>query len=125
MKYIYLYTLFLLLVCHTSCEQKQTNPPQGKVSREHNGYAESQLKEMATSKVPRSQVRHIKQARNGDILIAATWSGVFRYDGKSFTNLTNKLGSHRYWDILEDSRGNIWLASLDSGVYYYNGKSEG
>ena len=112
-----------MLVFHTSCEQKQTNPPQDKFSREHNGLSQSQIKEMATSKVPRAQVRHIKQARNGDILIAATWSGAFRYDGKSFTNLTSKLGSHPYWDILEDRRGNIWFASLDSGVYYYNGKT--
>jgi ligand-binding sensor domain-containing protein len=112
-----------MLVCHTSCEQKQTNPPQDKFSKEHNGFSQSQIKELATSKVPMSQVRHIRQARNGDILIAATWSGAFRYDGRSFTKLTSKLGSHRYWDILEDRRGNIWFASLDSGVYYYDGKS--
>ena len=75
----------------------------------NNGSSQSQLKELATSKVPMGQVRHVKQARNGDILIAAGWSGAFRYDGKSFTNLTSKLGSHRYWDILEDRRGNIWF----------------
>jgi Two component regulator propeller len=103
--------------------QNQANPPQDKFSWEHNGSSQSQIKELATSKVPMTQVRNIKQARNGDILIAATWSGAFRYDGKSFTNFTSKLGSHRYWDILEDRRGNIWFASLDSGVYYYNGKT--
>jgi hypothetical protein len=70
-----------------------------------------------------SQVRNVKQDRNGNILIAATWGGVFRYDGKSFTNLTSKVGYHRFWDVLEDRRGNLWFASLDSGVYYYNGKS--
>src|SRR5450432_498359 len=123
MKYIHVYVLFWMSVFHTSCEQKQTNPPQDKFSKKHTAYYESQLKEMATSKVPMSQVRHIRQARNGDILIAASWSGAFRYDGKSFTNLTSKLGPHRYWDILEDRRGNIWFASLDSGVYYYNGKT--
>ena len=113
----------LSLMFHTSCGQNQANPPQDKFSREHNGLSQSQIKELANSKVPMGQVRHVKQARNGDILIAATWSGAFRYDGKSFTNLTSKLGSHRYWDILEDRRGNIWFASLDSGVYYYNGKA--
>ena len=112
-----------MLVCHTSCEQKQTNPPQDNFSKAHNGLSRSQLKEMANSKVPRAQVRHIKQARNGDILIAANGSGAFRYDGKSFTNLTSKIGSHRFWDVLEDRRGNLWFASLDSGVYYYNGKT--
>jgi len=122
-KLVKLFALFVMFICHTSCGQNQANLPQDKFSREHNGHSESQIKELATSKVPMGQVRHVKQTRNGDILIAATWSGAFRYDGKSFTNLTSKLGSHRYWDILEDRRGNIWFASLDSGVYYYNGKT--
>ncbi|MFC0774214.1 ligand-binding sensor domain-containing protein [Terrimonas alba] len=123
MKYIYLNALFLMFVFHTSCGgQNQTNPPQDNFSKEHNGISESQLKELATSKVPMGQVRNVKQDRNGNILIAAGWGGV-RYDGKSFTNLTSKLGSHRFWDVLEDRRGNIWFASYDSGVYYYNGKS--
>ena len=72
-------------------------------------------------------VRNIKKGRNSTILIAgpnnSSFGDVFRYDGKSFTNLTNKIGSHRFWDVLEDRRGNIWFASTDSGVYYYNGKS--
>ena len=123
MKYAHVYALFWILVFHTSCGQNQANPPQDKFSREHNGLSQSQIKEMATSKVPMNQVRNIKKARNGDILIAATWSGAFRYDGKSFTNLTSKVGSHRYWDVLEDRRGNIWFATIDSGVYYYNGKT--
>jgi ligand-binding sensor domain-containing protein len=70
-------------------------------------------------------VRNVKQARNGDILIAS-YLGVFRYDGTSFTNLTSKISSPRFssfWDVLEDRKGNLWFASKDSGVYYYNGKS--
>jgi ligand-binding sensor domain-containing protein len=124
MKYAYVYTLFLMSVFHTSCGQNQTNPPQDNFSKEHNGISESQLKELATSRVPTGQVRNIKQDRNGNILIAAGWSGVFRYDGKSFTNLTSsKIGSPRYWDVLEDRRGILWFASIDSGVYNYNGKT--
>jgi ligand-binding sensor domain-containing protein len=70
-------------------------------------------------------VRNIKQARNGDILIAS-FEGVFRYNGKSFTNLTSKIIAPRFasfWDVLEDRKGNLWFASRDSGVYYYKGKS--
>jgi hypothetical protein len=103
MKYINLNTLSLMFVFHTSCGgQSQTNPPQDNFSKGHNGYSESQLKELATSKVPMSQVRNVKQDRNGNILIAATWGGVFRYDarlndsvgqGKSFTNITRKINS--------------------------------
>ncbi len=63
MKYAHVYVLFRMLVFHTSCGQNQTNVPQDNFSKEHNGYSESQLKELATSKVPMSQVRHVKQAR--------------------------------------------------------------
>ena len=70
MKYIYLNTLFLMFVFHTSCGgQNQTNPPQDNFSKEHNGISESQLKELDTSRVPMGQVRNIKQDRNGNILL--------------------------------------------------------
>ncbi|MGM9510151.1 ligand-binding sensor domain-containing protein [Larkinella sp. GY13] len=67
-------------------------------------------------------VRNVKQDRNGNILFAASRGGVFRYDGKSFTNIASKIGPRRYWDVLEDRRGNLWFATSDSGVYHYNGK---
>ena len=48
---------------------------------------------------------------------------MFRYDGKSFTNITSTISSPSFWDVLEDRKGNLWFATRDSGVYYYNGKS--
>ena len=104
MKHIYVFTLFLMSVFHTSCGQNQTNVPQDNISK--GLYSESELKEAATSKVPMSMVRHVRQARNGDILIAS-YLGVFRYDGTSFTNLTSKISSPRFssfWDVLEDRK---------------------
>ncbi|MGM9511869.1 ligand-binding sensor domain-containing protein [Larkinella sp. GY13] len=82
----------------------------------------SETKDTVTSRVPTSMVRNIKQARNGDILIAS-WKGVFRYNGKSFTNITSNIPSPSFWDVLEDRKGNLWFATRDSGVYYYDGKS--
>ena len=122
MKYIQVYNLFLMFVFLTSCGQNPTNVPQDNTGL---GYSESQLKEAVTSKVPMGMVRNVKPARNGDILIAS-FLGVFRYHGTSFTNLTGKIISPRFsslWDVLEDRKGNLWFASLNSGVYYYNGKS--
>jgi sugar lactone lactonase YvrE len=132
MKYAHVYALFLVFVFHTSCGQNQTNVPQDNISKRNP--SESQLHEnsagelavslAATSKVPVSMVRHIKQARNGDILIAS-YLGVFRYDpgradGKSFTNLTSEISPPRFssfWDVLEDRKGNLWFGTRDSGVY--------
>jgi len=122
MKHIHVYTLFLMSVFHSSCGQSQTNPPPDNTRF---GYSESQLKEAATTKVPMGMVRHVRKARNGDILIAS-YLGVFRYDGTSFTNLTGKIISPRFssfWDVLEDRKGNLWFGTGVSGVYHYDGKT--
>ncbi|QEC42496.1 ligand-binding sensor domain-containing protein [Pseudobacter ginsenosidimutans] len=125
MKYVQVYALFLVSVCYSSCGQNQTNVPQDKIKATRANYSESQLKEADTTKVPMSMVRNVKQARNGDILIAS-YLGVFRYDGTSFTNLTSKIVSPRFssfWDVLEDQKGNLWFGTRDSGVYRFDGKS--
>src|SRR5688572_10788664 len=123
MKYTHVYTLFLVFVFHTACGQNQTNPPQDNISK--GLYSESQLKKADTSIVPMSMVRNVKQARNGDILIAS-YLAVFRYDGTTFTNLTSKISSPRFssfWDVQEDRKGTLWFGSQYSGVYHYDGKA--
>ncbi len=92
MKYIQLNALFLVFVFHSSCGQNQTNVPQDNIKPSRANYSGSQLKKADTSRVPVSMVRNVKQARNGDILIAS-YLGVFRYDGTSFTNLTSTISS--------------------------------
>ena len=122
MKYVYIYTLFLMFVFHTSCGQNQTNPPQDNIKYNRTGLSESQLKEAATSKVPMSMVRNVRQARNGDILIAS-YLGVFRYDGTSFTNITSEISSADLLGCAGRSKRKSLVRFQDSGVYYYNGKS--
>jgi ligand-binding sensor domain-containing protein len=114
MKYVKLFTPFLLFAFHTACGQTQIEPHKDNINYD--------IKDTVTSYGPNTMVRNVKQDRNGNILFAASWGGVFRYDGKSFTNVTSKIGSHRYWDVLEDRRGNLWFASTDSGVYHYDRK---
>jgi ligand-binding sensor domain-containing protein len=115
MKYAHVYTLFLMFVFYTPCKgQNQTNLPKDNIK--------SETKDVSTSQGPNTSVRTIKQDRKGNMWLVSL-EGIIRYDGKSFTNLTSKIGSHKFWDVLEDRRGNIWLATIDSGVYYYNGKS--
>jgi ligand-binding sensor domain-containing protein len=109
MKYIHLNALFLGFVFCTSCGgQNQTDVPEA--------YIKSEFKDTVTSYGPSRMVRNVKQAKNGDILIAA-YNGVFRYDGKSFTNITSRIPSPSFWDVLEDRKGNLWFATRDSGVY--------
>ena len=113
-KLLKLFALFLMPVCHTSCGQNQTDVPEA--------YIKSEFKDTVTSYGPSSMVRNVKQAKNGDILIAA-YNGVFRYDGKSFTNITSRIPSPSFWDVLEDRKGNLWFGTRDSGVYRYDGKT--
>lgn len=116
MKYTHVYALALMfMVCSSCMGQNQTSIPGSAIKLE--------TKDTVSSYGPNAMVRNVKQAKNGNILIAASLAGVFKYDGRSFTNLTSKLGPRRFWDVLEDCGGNIWMACTDSGVYCYNGQS--
>ncbi|MEO8475346.1 MAG: two-component regulator propeller domain-containing protein [Chryseolinea sp.] len=79
---------------------------------------------------PQRIVRNIIQDRKGNLWIASH-EGVFRYDGKTFTNITLEVApprvdsgpENRFYAVIEDKDGNFWFASTDSGVYFYDGKS--
>lgn len=72
---------------------------------------------------PNGIVRNMIQAKNGDIWIAS-WEGIIRYDGKTFTNFTNKESLRRYhvFCALEDRKGNLWFGTIGGGIYVYDGK---
>jgi ligand-binding sensor domain-containing protein len=71
---------------------------------------------------PNRITRNIIQDKKGNIWIAS-WDGIFQYDGKSFTNITSKVSSARFFSVLEDRKGNLWFGSIGSGVLLYDGKS--
>jgi ligand-binding sensor domain-containing protein len=50
---------------------------------------------------------------------------VSRYDGKSFTHVTEKTGlcSNNVYCMLEDKAGNMWFGTLSAGVCRYDGKT--
>ena len=81
-----------------------------------------ETKDVSTSHGPNSFVRTIKRDRKGNIWLVSN-EGIIRYDGKSFTNITSKVSSARFFSVLEDRKGNFWFATVGSGVYYYDGKS--
>ena len=73
---------------------------------------------------PKSITRNVLQDKSGDFWFA-TWEGLFHYDGKKFTNYTNKFGlkRHRVFCLLEDRQGVLWFGTIGAGVYSYDGKS--
>jgi len=115
MKYAHIYILFLVFVFNNACKgQNKAALP--------TDTTKSETKEVVTSHGPNRITRNIIQDRKGNIWIAA-FDGIFRYDGKSFTNITSKVSSARFFSVLEDRKGNMWFGSIGSGVYYYDGKS--
>jgi ligand-binding sensor domain-containing protein len=98
----------------SSCGQNQRKGQEIIINSENKG--------VITSQGPKWITRNVIQDRQGNIWIAA-FDGVFRYDGKSFLNITSKVTSARFFSILEDRKGNFWLGSVGSGVYYYDGKT--
>lgn len=113
--YLKITALFLTFVFCASCKESvKRGLPKDKIN--------SETKSIITSAGPNNTTRNIIQDRKGNIWIAA-YNGVFRYDGKLFTNISSKVTSTRFFSILEDREGNLWFGSIGSGVYCYDGKS--
>ena len=108
-------TLALTVAFCTSCGHNQKEAKDISINYE--------IKDTVTYHGPTTMVRNVKKGRNGTLLVAASYGGVLRYDGDSFTNIASKIGSRRFWDVLEDRRGNVWFTSTDSGLYKYDGKT--
>ncbi|SHF23254.1 ligand-binding sensor domain-containing protein [Pedobacter caeni] len=114
MKYVHLSALFLISLIYNCYGQSQTTLPKDSIR--------SEIKDVRTSYGPNRMVRTVKQDRKGKIWFASP-EGIIRYDGKSFTNITSKVMSARFFSVLEDKKGNFWFATVGSGVYCYDGKS--
>src|SRR5688500_9109373 len=97
MKYVKLFSLFLIIVFCSFCNAQ--NKPELPTSN-----TKSETKDVITYNGPNNITRNIIQDRKGNIWIAS-WEGVFRYDGKSFTNITSKVSSARFFSLLEDRNG--------------------
>ena len=63
------------------------------------------------------------QDKNGNLWFGTTGEGVYRFDGKSFTQFTVKdgLSSNCVYSILEDKMGTIWFGTTD-GICRFDGK---
>lgn len=118
-KYLKLLASFVVFVFCVLCKrQNKTDLPKDAIQSETKEvtplYGPNRL-------TPNSITRTIIQDRKG-IIWVASWHGVFRYDGKLFTDMTSEVSSARFFSALEDSKGNLWFGSIGSGVYRYDGK---
>ena len=113
--------LVILLVCFISCNgQTQSVSPTDSVSELP---AHSKIMK-PTGAHKDDNIRCGLQDKAGNLWFGTSGEGVYRYDGKSFTNFTTKdgLGNNIVWSILEDKTGKIWLGT-DNGLCQYDGKN--
>lgn len=132
-KNIPFYALISCLLILTSCQGQvklelpknttQQAKPTEHISSEVDPYFVA-TKAITSPHGPSSITRNIIEDRQGNIWLA-TWEGILRYDGTTFTNFTNKEGLRRFhaFAALEDSKGHLWFGTIGAGLYLYDGKS--
>lgn len=74
--------------------------------------------------LPPINVKDIMEDKAGNIWFASQDKGVFRYDGKTINNITEKEGlSDNYaGGMAQDKMGNIWF-TMKNGICRYDGKT--
>lgn len=134
-KQIPLLFLFLLI---SSCNEQDKGNPQKEGRTEPNPVSVWQ-KDLSTPTVdpyfvetktinapfgPQSITRNMVQDKSGNLWLAS-WEGIIRYDGKTFTNFTNQENLRRFhvFSAFEDKKGNLWFGTVRAGVYRFDGKT--
>jgi len=77
--------------------------------------------------------RSIIERKNGDLLFLSPFNGLYSYDGKTFSNLNEKIGikSDTLISMIEDKNGKLWFGHIsdniknggDGGLWHFDGKS--
>lgn len=114
----------LILLLSTSCtpQQKPENLSVESIQSIPTAVKRSTLLKSA-SQNPGDNVHAALQDRAGQLWFGTTFDGVFRYDGKEFTQYTVEegLNSNAVWSMLEDRSGVIWAGTGDGISRYENG----
>lgn len=115
-----IYPLFLILLFVTACKGQDKTTPLSPASQSN---TPAQTKNNAAYNGHAAIFRCSLQDKNGNLWFGTTGSGLFRYDGNSFTTYTTQDGlcDNHIYAILEDKSGNIWLGT-EQGLCFYDGK---
>ena len=120
-----IYSLLLVVAFLTSCNG------QTKTQSQTDSVTEAKTNPIGQPKIIRTQSTDTNngvscglQDKAGNLWFGTGGEGVYRYDGKLFTQYTEKDGlSHNYvYSILEDKAGNIWFGTKE-GLCRYDGKT--
>lgn len=109
-----IYTLLLVLIFLTSCNGQSKTLPQTESPNELKASLTGQPKLTKTQGSNEYQNVYCGiQDKLGNIWFGTTGEGVYKFDGKLFTQFTMKdgLSSNCVWSILEDKAGYIWFGT--------------
>jgi ligand-binding sensor domain-containing protein len=118
-----IYCLLLLLVFVTSCDgQVKTDSPKDDVGREKSS-TENHAKIVRAQGATYGNLICELKDRDGDLWFSVDGEGVYRFDGKSFTNFTSEDGlcDNATSTIIQTKSGNI-LIGTHAGICKYDGK---
>jgi ligand-binding sensor domain-containing protein len=119
-----IYTLLLALTFLTSCNGQIKTQSQTDNTNELNASLTGQPKLTKTQGSNEYQnVACGLQDKQGNIWFGTCGEGVYKYDGKLFTQFTLKdgLSNNCVRSMMEDKAGNIWFGTTD-GICRYDGK---
>ena len=117
-------TLLLLFNLITSCNGQVKTGLQKEVVSDPKTNVGGQPKIIRTQGIVSGNLHCNLQDKAGNIWFSTSGEGVYRYDGKSFTNFTKNEGlpSNYIQSIIEDKAGNLWFGTSE-GISRYDGKS--
>ncbi len=120
-----MYSLLAVLIFLSSCNGQAATKVQAEDVRQSTSTTFVQPKLVKTQGSTESDnVKCGLQDKEGNLWFGTTGEGVYRYDGKIFTQFTVKdgLSNNCVYSILEDKSGTIWFGTRD-GICRYDGKN--
>lgn len=120
-----IFSLLLVSIFFTSCNGQTKTEQPNKTVVEQLSFTSKNTKLTKTQGTTEHQNVHCSlQDKDGNLWFGTTGEGVYRYDGKEFTQFTvqDGLSNNEIWSILEDKSGNIWFGT-DDGISRYDGKT--
>ena len=119
------FTFLIILIFGAACNgQVKKGLPKEKVS-ESGIISANQQKHIKSQSLNKGDNVHFSlQDKVGNLWFGTTGDGVYKYDGRSFTQFTakNGLNSNSVNHMLEDKDGKIWIGT-EAGLVLYNGKT--
>jgi len=121
--YKLIYFLLITFVLFTSCN--------GQISTQSDSLNKIKTRPIGQTKLIKTQSANLNngvacslQDKVGNLWFGIPGEGVYRYDGKLFTQYTvqDGLNHNNVWSICEDKNGNLWFGTSD-GVCRFDGNT--